>query len=180
MNLHAVARALTTDPTASMGELAAAAGVSRATLHRRFASRDELLARLATDAADAALAALAEVDAAPPRPGEVQLRDLVTALTRLGDDYAFLLAAPPEVDALPGVRAAEDAIHGALLTAIAAGRRAGTVRVDAPAPFQARLALATTLATWESVQAGDLGANEAPRVAADAVAGALTPPREPA
>ncbi|MEV4256927.1 helix-turn-helix domain-containing protein, partial [Spirillospora sp. NPDC049652] len=44
--LGAATRHLNAEPTASMAQLAEAAGVSRATLHRHFASREDLLRAL--------------------------------------------------------------------------------------------------------------------------------------
>jgi serine phosphatase RsbU (regulator of sigma subunit) len=44
--LDAAERLLEQSPSATLGDIAAAAGVSRSTLHRRFANRDELLAAL--------------------------------------------------------------------------------------------------------------------------------------
>jgi AcrR family transcriptional regulator len=47
--LAAARPALTTDPTLSMAALAAAAGVSRATLHRHFRTRADLLAAVGVE-----------------------------------------------------------------------------------------------------------------------------------
>lgn len=44
--IGAALRALNTDPSASMAKIAAACGVSRATLHRRFAKREDLIVHL--------------------------------------------------------------------------------------------------------------------------------------
>ena len=66
--LEAAERVLARDPAATMEEIAAAAGVARTTVHRRFSTRDALLASLAgwaTRQLEAALDA-ARPDAAPP------------------------------------------------------------------------------------------------------------------
>ena len=55
--LAAAQRHLNVDPRASMAVLAAAAGVGRATLHRHFASRDDLLHELGTRELDTETAA---------------------------------------------------------------------------------------------------------------------------
>jgi TetR/AcrR family transcriptional regulator, mexCD-oprJ operon repressor len=166
--LDALATALNARPGATMTELAAAAGLSRATLHRRFPSRDDLLIRLAEDAADKTTAALADarLDTAPAR--EACLR-LVDALVPLGGRFAFLLREGAWLDEQPavakGIRTVEDAVH----QVIERGRRSGELRADLPESYQVRLVLAAVYTAWEAIQAGELGSREAPRAAAAAL-----------
>ena len=71
---------------ASMGAVAAAAGVARATVYRYFPNREALLAELADVAvsrADAALAS-ARLDEVPPHEG---VRRAVRALVEVGDPF---------------------------------------------------------------------------------------------
>jgi AcrR family transcriptional regulator len=76
-------------PAASMGDVAATAGVSRATLYRYFPSREELLAALAAEAVADAGARLA--DAGLEHVPFVQaLERIVRALVTVGDRYAVL------------------------------------------------------------------------------------------
>jgi AcrR family transcriptional regulator len=66
--LEAAERVLTRDPAATMEEIAAAAGVARTTVHRRFSTREALIASLAGWASRQLEAAVDEArpDTAPP------------------------------------------------------------------------------------------------------------------
>ena len=66
--LEAAERVLARDPAATMEEIAAAAGVARTTVHRRFSTREALLASLAGWASRQLEAAVDEArpDTAPP------------------------------------------------------------------------------------------------------------------
>jgi AcrR family transcriptional regulator len=66
--LEAAERVLTRDPAATMEEIAVAAGVARTTVHRRFSTREALIASLAGWASRQLEAAIDEArpDTAPP------------------------------------------------------------------------------------------------------------------
>jgi AcrR family transcriptional regulator len=92
---------------ANMAEVAAAAGVSRATLYRYYPDREALLDALASQALADAAARLA--DAGLERaPVEEAIERIVRALTAVGNRYAVLLreqveADPAETDRLVAV-----------------------------------------------------------------------------
>src|SRR5438270_3909526 len=82
---------------ANMADVAAAAGVSRATLYRYFPDREALLDALASHALADASARLA--DAGLERaPVEEALERIVRALTAVGDRYAVLVGEQIEAD----------------------------------------------------------------------------------
>src|SRR5256884_9192324 len=87
---------------ANMAEVAAAAGVSRATLYRYYPDREALLEALASHALADAAARLA--DAGLERaPVEQAIERIVRALTAVGDRYAVLVREqvegnPDEID----------------------------------------------------------------------------------
>ncbi len=90
-NLEAIIEAavplLCEHPRASMQQIAAAAGLHRATVHRHFPSRDDLLEELRQRAFSASSEALAAVRAAPsPDPGET-LHRASAALIAVGDRF---------------------------------------------------------------------------------------------
>ena len=78
--------------------MASRAGVGRATLHRQFASRDELVRQLAVAALDATDAATAGLDAEPD--ARVALEAMFARLIPLAEPFHFLSRCPvddPEV-----------------------------------------------------------------------------------
>src|SRR3712207_9514899 len=87
--VEAAARLLARRPAASMTEVAAAAGVSRATLFRRFPSRPALVEELSRRAVHAYTPA---VDAAPPEEGPAPeaLRRLLAELARVAPGHRLL------------------------------------------------------------------------------------------
>ena len=166
--LDALAATLNTRPTATMAELADAAGISRATLHRRFPSREDLLVRLAEDAARITEEALADARLTEGS-ARAACQRLVTTLVPLGSRFTFLLREGTWLDERPAVAAATRAVEKTVHQLVARGRQTGDFRADLPAFFQVRLVLTTVFTAWEAVQAGELGSREAPEAAAAAL-----------
>ncbi|MEV7533469.1 TetR/AcrR family transcriptional regulator [Streptomyces hydrogenans] len=93
--LEAAERVLSVDPGASMEQIAAAAGVARTTIHRRFANRQALIEALATSAARQLAQAVDDgrPDTAPPlvamhriTANVLQVKGAWTFALSLGDD----------------------------------------------------------------------------------------------
>src|SRR5262245_32410531 len=76
-------------PAASMAELAEAVGVSRATLHRHFSSREELMVALGHCALDHWERAQDEAGIADVADPEAALRALLLGLIGCADEYGF-------------------------------------------------------------------------------------------
>ena len=113
--------------SANMAEVAAAGGISRATLYRYYPSRETLLEALAAQALTDAGSRVA--DAGLERcPVPEALERIVRALLAVGDRYAVLLSAqvdpdPAEADRVVGVP---------LRTVFARGIDEGVLRDDLP------------------------------------------------
>lgn len=89
--LEAAERVLSRNPAASMEQIAVAAGVARTTVHRRFASRDALVAAMASWATRRFAEA---VDAAHPEttPPLVALYQITANVLRVKIDWSFAMS----------------------------------------------------------------------------------------
>ncbi|MFF1922258.1 TetR/AcrR family transcriptional regulator [Streptomyces sp. NPDC058221] len=99
--LEAAERVLAADPGASMEQIAAAAGVARTTVHRRFANRQSLIEALALSAARQLAQAVDDgrPDTAPPL---VAMHRITANVLQVKGAWAFAL----ELPAGPGSEAA--------------------------------------------------------------------------
>ena len=87
--IEAAGAILARNPGASLSEIALAAGVGRATLHRWFAGKDDLVRALAIEALEEADRAFAEISAQKLTPIET-LEAGFAALIPMGNKFHFL------------------------------------------------------------------------------------------
>ena len=152
-HLHrAVADALTDNRGASMGELAASAGVSRATLHRVYGSRDGLNVEVyewLLDQCDAAFDA-ADVDDGPVLHGFDQL---IERSYPLAQSY-WLLIATPSLEKVPTLISRIDAQDSRLDQFFKRGQAEGVFRHDLPPRWLAYTLGAQVMSIWYLVNDG--------------------------
>jgi AcrR family transcriptional regulator len=126
--LDAAAHVLATEgSSANMAEVAAAAGVSRATLYRYYPSRETLLDALAAQALAEAGARIA--DAGLERaPVDEAIERIVRAVIAVGDRYAVLLQEQVE----PNPDEADRTIGAPIRAVLTRGIDTGRLRNDLP------------------------------------------------
>nr|WP_269330410.1 TetR/AcrR family transcriptional regulator [Kineosporia babensis] len=133
--MAAAQRCLNADARASMTDLATAAGVGRATLHRHFSTRDELLHELGTRSLDRWQqsmrgAGVAEAIASGQAgPIEACLRDLLSRYLADFDDFGFTLT-DPYLRSAPDLMERTEQLSEEETALLAAGQRAGLLRAD--------------------------------------------------
>jgi AcrR family transcriptional regulator len=132
-NLEAIVEAavplLAERPRASMQQIAAAAGLHRATVHRHFPSRDDLLDELRRRTITASAAELENVVASPSAEPLDTLERATAALLSVGDRYRlyrFTTWRNAESEA------SADVIGEHLMALLGEARDAGQVRTDLP------------------------------------------------
>ena len=144
----AAARHLALAPAASMQELAAAAGVSRATLFRRFPSRAALVAELCEAAARAFVRAVQE--AAPQEGSPPQaLARVVQALGRLAAVVGLLGLQPLQEHVEASLLARTAATEESLRRLVRRGQESGDFRVEVDPEW------VLTMLTWLMVGSAD-------------------------
>src|SRR6266567_4433251 len=140
----------------SMADVAAAAGVSRATLYRYYPDREALLDALAAQALADAAARLA--DAGLERaPVDEAIERIVRALTAVGDRYAALLREQVEADPAD----VERFIAAPMRAVFDRGIESGVFRQDVPAELLFELFGGALVAALKLTGQGRLGVEEA-------------------
>ena len=160
--LDAAARVLLRRPDATLGAIAAAAGISRTTLHNRYPSREVLLDALAVDTLDRMRDGMAAIDWSSSRePGDV-LSDLWTVLQPLAARAAFLRMGPTHES--PEVTAGWEAAFAPWGTYVAQLRAKERVRADLPLRWLIGSLISLLFAAFDEVDAGELGVAQAGRL----------------
>jgi len=125
--LAAAERVLSRNPTASMEQIAEAAGVARTTVHRRFSSRDALVAALAAWATQRFAEAVkaANPESAPPL---VALYQVTANVLRVKLDWSFAMSLALTTD--PEAAKVHAEIEEGCDRLFARARDAGVIRAD--------------------------------------------------
>ena len=156
--IEAAFRTWSADPAASLEEIAALAGVGRATLHRHFAGREDLLEKLGLlaraemeERANAAcIGATSHTDA---------LRRIMAAMIALGDRHWFLARAFPPAGT--GAAPEERRTEARFLSVIAEATEEGTFHPDCPPTWIATSFDHLIHAAWGEVREGRLTHSQA-------------------
>ena len=157
--LDAAIDTLARNPGASLSEIASRAGVGRASLHRHFPSRGDLIAaasRQCMDEIDTATAAALQ-DA---RTAKERLSRMLEAVVPLGDRYHFLVSEAVEDESVRKRYAEELDWLGHLVDDLKAE---GAIAADVPRSWAVVNIDAQIWLAWSEVAAGNL----APAHAAD-------------
>jgi AcrR family transcriptional regulator len=160
--IEAAFQVLGQDPAASLAEVADRAGVGRATLHRHFKGRDDLMVALASTAMLELDEAVDAATADAPSYTEA-LRISLAAIIPLADRQWFLSREPVEQD--PGVMAGYQRQLKELADAIDAAKAEGCFSPDVPTSWIVQAFDHLIYAAWESVRAGEATADQAAALA---------------
>jgi AcrR family transcriptional regulator len=124
--LAATASVFATNPSATLSDVAGAAGVGRTTLHRYFADRDRLIYEATLDSIRLLNEAVTEA-ATERGPARDAIRRAVTALVSVGDRLLFLYRDPAVLRDIPPDRRPSEEV---LRNLIRRGQEEGTLDPD--------------------------------------------------
>lgn len=164
--LAAAQRLLTTDPAASMAQIATAAGVGRATVHRHFATREDLLREIGSRSLDAWEEILDEVgvEAAVASPDADLIRsameEMIGRFVADSEEFGIALTDSTVIND-PALKARADALFTREVALYAAAQAAGILRSDVPARWLGHSVYGLLIAVRDALVAGDIARRDA-------------------
>jgi AcrR family transcriptional regulator len=171
--LDVVAEVLVAQPGASLAEVAAAAGISRTTLHKQYATREDLVRAVGLRAIEIWEHA---VDAVADGPGTREgLRKLLAAMIDSGPQLAFLWR-NPSLDEDEELTRRYIAVERRCLAVLDRARSRGAISESVPDFWLLQTMFALVYTAAESVQAGKLAPLEAPDLALNTLLHGLSAP----
>lgn len=155
--LDVVAEALVADPAASLADVAAAAGIGRTTLHKQYATRDDLMRAVAHRAIDLWSAAIDGVtDGA-----DGGLRSLIEAMIPIGPQLAFLWR-NPMFEHLPEIVDRWIAVEARGKDIVDRAQANGVIAAEVPQWWLLQSLYSVIYVASESVRSGHLAPRDAP------------------
>ncbi|MEV0383636.1 helix-turn-helix domain-containing protein [Nonomuraea sp. NPDC050643] len=167
--MKAAIQHLNENPIASMAQLAEAVGISRATLHRQFSNRDELMLALGHRAHDkweqvqSSTGMVEATGSADPAVIERTLRALMTGLIEVADEYGFGLT-DYAMAVHPELQRRVDELEEREIAFYAAAQRAGLLRSDMPARWVSNVVYGLLVSVRESLRRGDVARRDVSRL----------------
>jgi AcrR family transcriptional regulator len=160
--LDVAAEVLVADPAASLAEVAEAAGIGRTTLHKHYATRDDLLRAVGHRAVDLWEQALAQVADGP----DGGLRAIIASMVVVGSQLGFLWRTPAlHRDQALEVRS--DAMQERTLAVLRRAADRGLLAPATPDWWLLNSFFSLIYVAAESVADGRLAPNDAPRLVTD-------------
>jgi len=160
--LDVAAGVLVTDPAASLAEVAEAAGIGRTTLHKHYATRDDLLCAVGHRAIDLWEQAVAGAGGGGGPDGG--LRALVTAMIPIGPQLAFLWRTPA-FDHVGDLGERWLAVEARCLAVLKRAQDLGALAAGVPDWWLLQMLYSIVYVAAESVGAGKLAPLDAPGLA---------------
>lgn len=146
------------DPTSSLADIALTAGVGRATLHRHFSGRDDLIQAMA-------LKALVEIEAAAELATtnvlsyKAALKQILRAMVSLGDRHWFL--AQECIERFPQIYSKLEQQKKEFSKVITGAQKEGLFHRDCPQAWIAQAYDHLIHAAWEMLRDGLVTENQA-------------------
>lgn len=165
-------RHLNADPAASLTEVAAAAGVGRATLHRHFPGRGDLVHAIGARCLDGWERTLAEAGVAEATAdGDAAtlrrcLEGYVRGLARDAEEFAFALT-EHSLRGFADLVARTDALLEVEVALFAAAQHAGVLRPGVPPAWLSSVVYGVMVAVSEALREGDIRSTDAGDLAVD-------------
>ncbi len=151
---------LVADPAASLAEVAEAAGIGRTTLHKHYATRDDLLRAVGDRALELWEQAVGGITGAEDPDGG--LRAVTAAMIPIGPQLAFLWRTPA-FDHVRELDARWSAVEASTLAILQRAQDRGVIAASVPDWWLLRTFFSLIYVAAESVQSGHLAPLDAPQ-----------------
>ncbi len=158
---------LSRNPGATVDDVVAASGVSRATFFRCFSNRTALLRAVATAAVGDLQQALTEVTALDGHADVAPRLSAILAVLIAHGEHLRFLASAVDLYEDPAIAAAAGEADEVIAPIIDDAVRAGILRDDLPRAWLWAATDALVFAAWHEVSVGRLARNDAARVVED-------------